>query len=63
MGRIVQIQAKQILDSRGIPTIEADVYTDRGIVGRASVPSAPAPGNMKHSNYATTTKADTSGKV
>ncbi len=39
MGRIAQIQAREILDSRGIPTIEADVYTEHGVMGRASVPS------------------------
>lgn len=47
MGRIVQIQARQILDSRGIPTIEADVFTDRGIVGRASVPSGSSSGKYE----------------
>jgi enolase len=47
MGNIVKIHARQILDSRGIPTIEADVYTDRGIMGRASVPSGSSSGKYE----------------
>ena len=31
MGRIVNIHARQILDSRGNPTVEAEVYTDLGV--------------------------------
>ncbi|MFA5782603.1 MAG: hypothetical protein WC868_10080, partial [Bacteroidales bacterium] len=38
MGQIIHIQARQILDSRGNPTIEVDVTTDSGVVGRAAVP-------------------------
>ncbi len=47
MARIVQIHARQILDSRGIPTIEADVFTDNGIIGRASVPSGSSSGKYE----------------
>ena len=36
MGRIVNIHARQILDSRGNPTVEAEVYTDLGVMGRAA---------------------------
>jgi len=39
MGLILQIRGRQILDSRGIPTVEVDLYTDRGVFSRASVPS------------------------
>ena len=39
MGFIANIQARQILDSRGNPTIEVDVITDQGVMGRAAVPS------------------------
>lgn len=38
--RIAQVHARQILDSRGRPTVEVDVTTDSGVCGRASVPSA-----------------------
>ncbi len=44
MSQIANIYARQILDSRGNPTIEVDVYTDTGIVGRAAVPSGASTG-------------------
>jgi len=39
MSVIADIRARQILDSRGNPTIEVDVMTSNGVVGRAAVPS------------------------
>jgi enolase len=44
MSAIAKVQARQILDSRGNPTIEVEVYTDQGIVGRAAVPSGASTG-------------------
>ena len=44
MSRIINIHARQILDSRGNPTVESDVYTENGIMGRASVPSGASTG-------------------
>lgn len=44
MSIIVNIFARQILDSRGNPTVEADVITENGILGRASVPSGASTG-------------------
>lgn len=44
MSQIAQIQAREILDSRGNPTVEVDVITDRGIIGRAAVPSGASTG-------------------
>lgn len=44
MSQIINIHARQILDSRGNPTIEVDVYTDTGILGRAAVPSGASTG-------------------
>ena len=44
MSQIANIYARQILDSRGNPTIEVDVVTNSGIVGRASVPSGKSTG-------------------
>ena len=40
MTEIVDVKARQILDSRGNPTVEVDVYVACGAVGRAAVPSA-----------------------
>src|SRR5207249_3500609 len=39
MSAIVDIQAREILDSRGNPTVEVDVMLDEGAAGRAAVPS------------------------
>ncbi|HYX08010.1 MAG TPA: phosphopyruvate hydratase [Bacteroidales bacterium] len=44
MGQIAKIQARQILDSRGNPTVEVDVITTSGILGRAIVPSGASTG-------------------
>ncbi|MBT8230144.1 MAG: phosphopyruvate hydratase [Bacteroidia bacterium] len=44
MSRISDITARQILDSRGNPTIEVDVLTENGYVGRAAVPSGASTG-------------------
>src|SRR5690606_16012934 len=44
MSLIIDVHARQILDSRGNPTIEVDVTTENGLVGRAAVPSGPSTG-------------------
>ncbi|MBS1534211.1 MAG: phosphopyruvate hydratase [Bacteroidetes bacterium] len=44
MSIIVKIHARQILDSRGNPTIEVDVVTENGVLGRAAVPSGASTG-------------------
>jgi enolase len=44
MSSIAKIQARQILDSRGNPTVEVEVITDQGILGRAAVPSGASTG-------------------
>jgi enolase len=44
MSYIAKVFARQILDSRGNPTIEVDVYTKNGVVGRAAVPSGASTG-------------------
>lgn len=44
MSAILSIHARQILDSRGNPTIEVDLVTDNGMVGRAAVPSGASTG-------------------
>ncbi len=44
MSLIAKIQAREILDSRGNPTIEVDVWTDTGHMGRAAVPSGASTG-------------------
>lgn len=44
MSTITEVFARQILDSRGNPTVEAEVVTENGIVGRAAVPSGASTG-------------------
>ena len=44
MSYIVEVHARQILDSRGNPTVEVEVLTDDGAQGRASVPSGASTG-------------------
>src|SRR5438309_653827 len=44
MSHIVDIRAREILDSRGNPTVEADVFLDDGTIGRAAVPSGASTG-------------------
>ncbi|MDO5606976.1 MAG: phosphopyruvate hydratase [Capnocytophaga sp.] len=44
MSIIVGVHARQILDSRGNPTVEVDVYTENGAMGRAAVPSGASTG-------------------
>jgi enolase len=44
MSLILDVHARQILDSRGNPTIEVDVITENGVVGRAAVPSGASTG-------------------
>ena len=44
MSIIIKIHARQIFDSRGNPTVEVDVITDNGVLGRAAVPSGASTG-------------------
>ena len=44
MSTIINIHARQILDSRGNPTVEVDVITENGVMGRAAVPSGASTG-------------------
>ncbi len=47
MSSIVDIVAREILDSRGNPTVEADVLLESGVMGRASVPSGASTGSRE----------------
>ena len=47
MSRIVSVHARQILDSRGNPTVEVDVLTENGFLGRAAVPSGASTGEYE----------------
>jgi enolase len=47
MPRIIDVRARQVLDSRGNPTVEAEVYLDSGAVGRGIVPSGASTGERE----------------
>lgn len=47
MSKIKKIKAREILDSRGNPTVEVDVILDNGILGRAAVPSGASTGSRE----------------
>ena len=44
MSKIIKVHARQIFDSRGFPTVEVDVLTQNGFLGRAAVPSGASTG-------------------
>ena len=47
MSAIVDVVAREILDSRGLPTVEADVLLESGVMGRAAVPSGASTGEKE----------------
>ena len=47
MSRITDIRGREIIDSRGNPTVEADVILDTGVLGRAAVPSGASTGTRE----------------
>ncbi len=47
MSRIADIRGREIIDSRGNPTVEADVVLDSGVMGRAAVPSGASTGSRE----------------
>ena len=47
MSSIIDIIAREIIDSRGNPTVEVDVYLESGAAGRAAVPSGASTGSYE----------------
>ena len=47
MARIAEVRGREIIDSRGNPTVEADVILDNGVLGRAAVPSGASTGSRE----------------
>ncbi len=57
MIEIVDVLGREILDSRGNPTVEVEVYLEDGTMGRAAVPPALPPAFMRPASSATATRA------
>ncbi len=47
MSKIINVIGREIIDSRGNPTVEADVILDNGVIGRAAVPSGASTGQRE----------------
>lgn len=47
MAKILDIKAREVIDSRGNPTVEADITLDDGQMGRAAVPSGASTGELE----------------
>ena len=47
MSEIIDVIAREILDSRGNPTVEVEVLTEEGFIGRAAVPSGASTGKYE----------------
>lgn len=55
MSIITDVYAREVLDSRGNPTLEVEVYTESGAFGRGMVPSGASTGEHKQLSFATVT--------
>ncbi len=63
MTTIVDILGREILDSRGNPTLEVEVMLESGIIGRAAVPSGASTGEHEALNLEMAIKTGTMVKV
>lgn len=62
MSNVVELHARQILDSRGNPTVEVDAVLETGVVGRAQVPSGASTGEKEAIELRDGDKTNFSGK-
>jgi enolase len=62
MSRIQDVHAREIIDSRGNPTVEADITLENGVVGRAMVPSGASTGELEALELRDGDKARFAGK-
>ena len=63
MSEIVDVLAREILDSRGNPTVEVEVALESGAWGRAAVPSGASTGSARRSSCATATRSATAARA
>lgn len=63
MSAIIDIRSREILDSRGNPTVEVEVLTEEGAVGRAAVLQVHQRANTRQLSFATMTNQGSWAKV
>ena len=63
MTAIVNVVGREILDSRGNPTVEVDVVLEDGSMGRAAVPSGASTGTREAVECATETRAASAARA
>ena len=63
MIEIVDVVGREILDSRGNPTVEVEVYLEDGTMGRAAVPSGASTGIYEACELRTATRAATTARA
>ena len=63
MSEILDVYGREVLDSRGNPTVEVEVVLDDGSFGRAMVPSGASTGALRLSSCATVTRAAISARA
>ena len=63
MSRIRSVIAREILDSRGNPTVEVDVVLENGIVGRAAIPSGASTERGRPWSCGTETRSGSEGRA
>ena len=62
-GHIEDLIAREVLDSRGNPTVEVDVFCEGGVMGTALSHPAPPPAPTRRSSCATATVAGTTARA
>ncbi len=62
MGEVIGVLGREVIDSRGNPTVEVEVFLDSGVVGRAMVPSGASTGKREALELRDTRKKRYSGK-
>lgn len=60
---IEKVVGREILDSRGNPTVEAEIYLADGTVARAPLPAVHQQANLKHSSCVTAISQDTAARA
>ncbi len=63
MTIIEKVRGREVIDSRGNPTVEVEVFLESGVHGRAAVPPGRPPGREKQSSCGTAIKAGSAARA